>query len=118
MNNKYEVGVTPDDNNDIRLPGSVQPEAQRGDSAYHHLEMAKAGPLDAKSTGGMVGMVGMPTVGVVPGMPNMNANVDMTNSDTTLMATASTENLSRKYKYPNVSVDMPEKARGQFADHS
>jgi len=117
-NNKYEVGITPDDNNNIRLPGSVQPEPTRGSGDYM---FAKQTNLDPKQTAGVVGTPtfdgsGMGQAGYM--YPSLNSNVDVRNSDTTLMATASTENLSRKYKYPNVSQDVPAKGRGQYNDHS
>ena len=124
-NNKYEVGFTPDDNNDIRLPGSVQPEPQRGDSAYHHLEMAKVGsPLATADT---AGVVGQPTWDGGYGMeghlaPSLNSNVDVHNSDTSLMAPVgdSETNLSRKYKYPNVkqSIDPLDNPKVTFNDHT
>ena len=123
MNNTYEVGVTPDDNNNIRLPGTVNPEPVRGDSAYGpgKFVMAKKTELDAKDTAGVVGKPYMDgdNMGMEGNLrPSLNSNVDITNSDTTLMTTASTENLSAKYKYPNVSQDVPEKGRRQFEDHT
>lgn len=122
MKNTYEVGFTPDDNNDRNLPGSVQHPAERGDSAYHHLNMAVPGPLDAGDTGGVVGM---PTVGSGYGMdgnmsPSLNSNVSVHNEGTTLNTTASEENLSKKYKYPQVHQDIPEKGNPsvQYSDHT
>lgn len=124
MKNTYEVGCTPDDNNDRRLPGSVNPEPQRGDSAYGlgKWAMAKPTPLDTKKT---AGVVGQPTMQDNFGMegtlaPSLSANVDTNNSDTTLMAPVgdSGVNLSKKFKYPNVSQDVPEKGRNQYSDHS
>lgn len=118
-NNKYEVGITPDDNNNIRLPGSVQPEAIMGAGPYN---FAQPGPLDAADTGGVVGM---PTVNSGFGMegndsPSLNSNVDVHNSDTSLNTTASEKNLSAQYKYPNVSQSYPMKGGPdtQFNDHS
>lgn len=112
MNNTYEVGVTPDDNNNIRLPGTINPEPTRGAGEYN---FAKSAPLDTKIS---AGVIGTPAIGLGYGMPSMNAGVDITNSDTSLNTTASTENESRKYKYPNVSQDVPEKGRNQYQDHS
>jgi len=110
--NSREVGVTPDDNNNIRLPNTLQPEPTFGAGEYN---FAKSTGLDPKGT---AGIVGVPSMGEGYGMPAMNSNVDITNSDTTLNTTNSEENLSAKYKYPNVSQDVPEKGRGQYADHS
>ena len=110
-NNKREVGVTPDDNNNTRLPGSVQPEAQRGDSSYHHLDMIKPTPLDAGDTGGVVGK---PTIGgdYVP-VPMKSASV--TGPTGEVETTYDHANLSAKYKYPNVHQDVPTKGN---SDHS
>ncbi len=69
MKYDYEVGATPDDNNNTRLPGTCNPEAQRGDSAYHHLEMAGS------------------------------ANVSVSGPKGLVETTASEQNLSAKYKY-------------------
>jgi len=117
MNNKYEVGITPDDNNDIRLPGTVNPEPTMGAGEYN---FAQPGPLDTKET---AGTVGQPIVNIGFGMeggmvPPTNSNVDVHNSDTTLNITSSEENLSKKYKYPQVNQDIPEKGRDQFEDHT
>ncbi len=120
MNNAYEVGVTPDDNNDRRLPGSVNPEPMMGTGPYN---FAKQTPLDTMDTAGVIGQPtfdsgGMSQEGYL--RPHQNANVDTKNSDTTLMATASTENLSKKYKYPQVHQDVPALGRTsvQYNDHS
>lgn len=126
MNNTYEVGVTPDDNNDIRLPGTCNPEPQRGDSAYGPGKWKTIYPtnLDVADT---AGIVGIPTMQDNFGMegtlaPSLNANVDVHNSDTTLMAPVgdSETNLSRKYKYPNVHQDIPPKGQPsvQYNDHT
>jgi hypothetical protein len=121
-NNKKEVGFTPDDNNNIRLPGSVQPECNQGAGDWNFI---KPHPLDAADTAGVVGIPTMSgdNMGQEGNLrPSLNSNVDMKNSDTTLMAPVgnSEENLSRKYKYPNVSQDVPVKGRPsvQYNDHS
>jgi len=126
MNNTKEVGFTPDDNNDRRLPGSVQPEPQRGDSAYHHPNMIRYhGSMDTADTAGVVGQPtfdysGMGQEGYMH--PNQNSNVDMKNSDTSLMAPVgdSETNLSKKYKYPQVHQDIPAKGQPstQYSDHT
>lgn len=121
MNNKYEVGVTPDDNNSIRLPGTCNPEPTMSAGVYN---FAKPTSLDPGDTGGVVGQ---PVINNGYGMessmaPNLNANVDTRNSDTTLMASVgdSETNLSRKYKYPNVKQDVPSLGRPNttYSDHS
>ena len=125
-NNKYEVGFTPDDNNDLRLPGTVQPEPVRGDSSYGQGKwaMGKKTELDAGDTAGVVGKAMMlePDTEALEGSLKIstNSNVDTKNSDTTLMATASEENLSKKYKYPNVHQDVPTKGQPstQYNDHT
>lgn len=123
MKNTYEVGVTPDDNNDRRLPGSCNPEPVRGDSAYGpgKYNMAKPTPLDVADTI-VVGKVTMDSgFGMEGSMrPSLNSKVDINNSDTTLMATASNENLSKKYKYPQIhqSVPLAGLPGVQFEDHS
>jgi hypothetical protein len=116
-NNKYEVGFMRDDNNDIRLPGSLQPEAVMGSGPY---DFAKPGSLDPKPTGGVVGT---PTIDSGYGMegsvsPSLNPNVDTKNSDTSLNTTYEHVDRSAPYAYPRVTQDAPEKGRDQFADHS
>lgn len=120
-NNKYEVGVTPDDNNNIRLPGSCNPEPMMGAGPYN---FAKPHALDTADTGGMVGQ---PTMQSNYGMegtmaPSLNSNVDIHNSSTSLMAPVgdSEINLSRKYKYPNVKQDVPPLGRPSttYSDHT
>lgn len=119
--NKYEVSDEEVErpSNDTRLGGTCNPEPIRSAGQY---EFAKPTSLDAADTGGPVGK---PTMGTDFGMegaqaPSLNPNVDVHNSDTTLMATASEENLSRKYKYPNVKQDIGPKGRPgvQFEDHT
>lgn len=125
-NNEKEVGCTPDDNNNRRLPGSVNPEPQRGDSAYGqgNWDMAKPTPLNTADTGGVVGMPTMQNnFGMEGAMsPKLNANVDVHNSDTSLMATVgdSQQNLSKKYKYPQVHQDVPPLGRPSttYSDHT
>lgn len=99
------------DNNDIRLGGSVNPEPTMGS---YPTDYAQPGSLDTKTTGGVIGQ---PNIGgdYVP-VPNKTA--DTTNSDTSLNITSSQENLSAKFKYPNVSQDVSDKGRNQFEDHS
>lgn len=124
-NNKKEVGFTPDDNNDIRLPQSVQPEPMRGDAEYGTYKFGKAHPMDTADT---AGVVGQPTQ-MIDGMGlegyetlNTNANVDTKNSDTTLNPPVgdSNVNLSAKYKYPNVHQDVNalDNPKVTFNDHS
>lgn len=110
MSNTPEVGFTPDDNNSIRLPGSVQPEPTMGNSS----DYIKSTPLDTKNTSGGIGQ---PSIGgdYVP-VPMKSASV--TGPTGLVETTASQENLSAKYKYPRISQDIPEKGRGQFGDHS
>ncbi len=110
--NKVEVAYTPETNNNTRLGNSVNPEPTMGAGEYN---FAKPTGLDVKGT---AGNVGTPSMGEGYGMPAMNSNVDITNSDTTLNITNSEANLSKKYKYPQVSQDVPEKGRNQFGDHS
>lgn len=43
-----------------------------------------------------------------------SSSADMKNSDSDLNQTASSENLSAKYKYPRVSEDVPPQAQGQY----
>ena len=115
MNNNKEVGCLPDDNSTIRLPGTLNGEPTYSPSS----DYAKSTKLDAADTGGVVGM---PSIGLGYGMPSMNSNVSVTNEGTTLMATVgdSETNLSAKYKYPNVSQDIPSKGqlKTQYNDHS
>ena len=121
-NNKKEVGFTPDDNNDIRLPGSVQPEAVMGAGPYDFI---KPHPMDTADTAGIVGQPtydssGMGQEGYM--YPKQNSNVDVHNSDTSLMAPVgdSETNLSRKYKYPNVHQggDPLDNPKVTFNDHT
>ncbi len=103
--NKYEVGCVDDDTNDIRLPGSVQPEPKRGNYAYgaENANPAKPTPLDTMNT---AGVIGQPHIGgdYVP-TPQKTASVT---GPTGLVETwASNENLSKKYTYPQTSQDIP-----------
>ncbi len=108
-----EVSYTPETNDNIRLGNTVNPEPTMGAGEYN---FAKSTPLDAKTS---AGVIGTPTIGEGYGMPAMNSNVDITNSDTTLNTTASNENLSKKFKYPQVSQTYPAKdGPSQFTDHS
>ncbi len=111
MKNTYEVGVTPDDNNNIRLPGSVQPEPTMGATSS---DFGKSTPLDGKNT---AGVIGTPSIGgdYVP-TPMKSASV--TGPTGLVETTYNHENLAAKYKYPRVSQDVPEKGRNQFSDHS
>lgn len=111
-NNKYEVGVTPDDNNDMRLPNSVQPEPVMGatDSNF-----GQAGSLDVVDTI----VVGKTHIGedYVP-VPRKTASV--TGPMGVVETTYDHSNLSAKYKYPNVSQDIPPAGKPvvQYNDHS
>lgn len=126
-NNKREVGFIPDDNNNIRLPGSMNCEPVRGDSAYGQgkWKMGKVTALDVGDTGGVVGKptVVLESTGLEGNLSiSTNANVDVHNSDTSLMAPVgdSNKNLSAKYKYPNVHQDVPTlgKPGTTYSDHS
>lgn len=124
-NNTYEVGSTPDDNNNTRLPGSCNPEPKRGDAEYGTYKFGKATPLDAADTAGVVGQptLSMESTGLEGNMSiSTNSNVDMKNSDTTLNPPVgdSNVNLSARYKYPNVRQDVNPlgNTSKQFNDHS
>lgn len=112
MKNTYEVGFIPDDGNDSRLPGSVQPAPTMNPSS----DYAQPGPLDVADTGGVIGV---PTVGgdYVP-VPIKTASV--TGPTGLVGTTASNENLSKKFKYPQVHQDVPPKGGPDvaFNDHS
>jgi hypothetical protein len=82
---------------------SVVGEPTRGAGDY---DFAKNTSLDANSpvSGGAPTMdSGFGQEGSI--RPSLSANVDIKNSDTNLNIGASQENLSAKYKYPNVSQD-------------
>jgi len=117
--NKYEVGFMPDDNNDRRLPGSVQPEPKRGNFAYdpENANPAKPTPLDAGDTGGVIGVA---KIGLGYGMPSMNAEVDINGPKGEVETNYDHTNLSAKYKYPNVHQDIPSKSQPttQYNDHT
>lgn len=123
--NNYEVGATPDDNNNIRLPGSCNPEPKRGDAEYGSYKYAKPTALDTGDTGGVVGQpyLVMEATGLEGNLTlNTNSNVDTRNSGTSLNPPVgdSEVNLSRKYKYPNVHQDIPPKGNPsvQYSDHT
>lgn len=125
MNNKYEVGVTPDDNNNKRLPGTVNPEPIRADSAYGpgKWNMAKPTSLDAADTGGVVGMPTFDTSGMNQEgylRPHQNANVSVSGPTGVVETTASEENRAAKYKYPRVKQDVPPLGRPSttYSDHT
>lgn len=110
-----EVGYTSEDNNDRRLPGSVQPEAGRGDSSYGTNEYAKVPPLDLKDTGGVVGQ---PSVGGDYSFSGIKKSASTSGPSDRFNYEYNHENLSKKFKYPQVSQDAPAKGRGQFEDHT
>lgn len=121
-NNKYEVdnGEVEYPSNATRMKGSVQPEATRGPGDYNFI---KSHELDVADTAGVVGRPTLDSgnMGQEGSMyPSLNSNVDTKNSDTTLNTTASTENLSKKYKYPSVhqSIDPLDNPKVTFNDHS
>ena len=118
-NNKREVGVTPDDNNNRRLPNSVNGEPVRGDSAYGQgkWDTIKPTALDAGDTGGVVGM---PTQSDNFGMTNITKTASVTGPTGMVETTYDHANLSAKYKYPNVHQDVPSKGSPdtQFNDYS
>ncbi len=66
--------------------------------------------LDTKDTGGVVGQ---PNVGA-GFMPSMNSNVDINGPKGEVETTYDHADLSKKYKYPQISQDVPEKGRDQF----
>lgn len=117
--NNTEVGNSDSiyPSNDIRLAGSVQPEAQRGDSAYHHLNMIQSTPLDAMDT---AGVVGIPTIAEDSTMTGITKSASVTGPTGEVETTYDHANLSAKYKYPNVTQDVPSlgKPNVQYNDHS
>ena|ERR1035437_85687 len=113
MNNTKEVGdeevCCP--SNSIRMNGSVQPEPTIGAT---NSDFGKSTPLDAGDT---CGAVGKPTIGGdYVATPQKNASV--TGPTGVAETTYDHANLSAKYKYPNVSQDIPDKGRNQYNDHS
>ena len=112
MNNTKEVGCIEEPSNEIRLPGSVNPEFVRGAGNF---DFAKSTPLDANET---AGVIGKPTIGLGYGMPSMNANVDINGPTGEVDTTYDHANLSKKYKYPQVHQDVPSLGRNQYNDHS
>ncbi len=113
MNNKYEVGdehVENYDNADY-LNGSVQHPAMMG---AINSDFIKSTPLDTKTSAGMVGSPSIGT-GYIP-TPPMSASV--TGPTGLVETTYNHENLSKKYKNPQVKQDVPELARNQYSDHS
>lgn len=120
MNNKAEVGITADDNNDRRLPGSIQPEPTIGATPSN---FAKQTPLDSADTGGVVGRPtfddsGMSQEGYL--RPHQNANVNVKGPTGEVETTYDHANLSAKYKYPNVKQDIPPLGRPSttYSDHT
>ncbi len=97
---KAEVGITPDDNNDQRLPGSVNPAPTNSPSS----DFAKAEPLYSQET---TGVIGVPSIGGDYAMGGIQKTASVTGPTGLVETTASTENLSKKYKYPQVSQDIP-----------
>ncbi len=77
-------------------------------------DYAKPGNLDSKNT---AGIIGQPHIGgdYVP-VPMKTASV--TGPTGLVETTASNENLSAKYKYPNVHQDVPALGNNQYEDHS
>jgi hypothetical protein len=89
-------------------------EPKRGDSAYGTNDYAKSTPLDTKTS---AGIIGTPHIGgdYVP-VPMKTASV--TGPIGLVETTASNENLSKKYKYPQVHQDLTPLEKNQFEDHS
>lgn len=75
----------------------------------------KPGALDAKDTGGQVSQ---PQIGQDYAFGGITKSASTTGAHNVVETTASDENRSRKFKYPQTSQDVPEKGRGQFEDHS
>ncbi len=102
MKYDYEVGFKDDDTNDIRLPGSCNPEPMRGDSAYGpgRWNMAKPTPLDVADTGGVVGMPSMNNgFGMEGSMsPSTNSNVSVSGPHGEVQVSTSTSGYSSKRK--------------------
>lgn len=93
---------------------SVVGTPRRGDSAYTTNEHAVPGPLDTKTTGGVVGQPGVGQAYI----PTLSSNVSVSGPTGEVETTYNHENLSAKYKYPRVSQDVPAKGQNQFEDHS
>lgn len=114
---KAEVGYTPEDNNNERLPGSIEPAPVRGDSAYGTNDYAKDTPLYAADTI----TVGQPTIGGDYSFTNLAKGAgDVTGTSNEVETTYNHENLSAKFKYPNVSQDVPKygSPKTAFNDHN
>lgn len=94
-----EVGCIDDDGNNIRLPSSVQPEPTMGNSS----DYAKSTALDVGDT---AGIIGKPKIGDDYVPPPMKS-ASVTGPKGEVETTYNHENLSAKYKYPNVSQDVP-----------
>ncbi len=75
------------------------------------MDYIKKTPLDTKDTGGQVGQ---PTFQEGVSEIIKTKSADITNASTDLNQTASNENLSAKFKTPNVTQDVPEKGRNQY----
>lgn len=112
-----EVGWA--DNGPQRLPQSVVGEAQRGDSAYGPgaNNFAKPGMLDVGDTGGIVGK---PSVGGDYAFGGITKSASVAGPIGEVETTYNHENLSAKYKYPNVHQDVPTlgKPATTFSDHT
>lgn len=74
----------------------------------------KPGALDPKSTGGVVGQ---PHVGTDYAFGGITKSADTSGAHGVAETTASGENLSAKFKNPNVKQDVPEKGKNQFEFH-
>jgi len=70
--------------------------------------------LECKTTGGVVGE---PTYKDGASNYITTKTADFNNTGTDINTTASSENLSAKFKNPRVKQDVPEKARGQYMEY-
>lgn len=113
MNNNKEVGCEQDDSNRTRLPGTVNPEPTMGNNS----DYAKNTPLKTMDT---AEIVGQPRIGGDYAMNGIMKTASVTGPTGVVETYASNENLSAKYKYPNVHQDIPAKGRPetQYNDHS
>lgn len=89
----------------------------RGNDPYGSSDFIKTTALDAADAGGVVGI---PSIGGDYAMGGITKSASVAGPTGEVETTYNHENLSAKYKYPNVNQDIP--AHGgpneQYNDHS
>ncbi len=90
-------------------------ETKRGNDPYGDSDFAKAPVLQTKTTGGVVGQ---PSVGGDYAFVGIQKTASVDGPHGEVETTYDHANLSKKFKYPQVSQDVPAKGENQFTGNN